>query len=90
MEQQLDLPKTQPKPLARLLTPSGYHELNVVAVEGENLQKLMDRSIPEELKGYIVAFNHGGKIVEPENFYIRKDDQILLAVVPCLKKSLKC
>lgn len=78
----LDRPKTQQKQLARLLTPSGQHNLSVVAMPGESVQQLVDRAIPKEMQGYIVAFNHGMKITELENFYIREEDSILLTVVP--------
>ena len=78
----LDRPNTQQKQLARLLTPSGAHELSVVAVPGETVQELVDRAIPVEMRGYVVAFNHGMKINEPENFWIQEEDSILLTLVP--------
>jgi hypothetical protein len=78
----LDRPNTQQKQLARLLTPSGAHELSVVAVPGETIQELVDRAIPVEMRDYVVAFNHGMKINEPENFWIQEQDSILLTLVP--------
>ena len=76
----LDAPKQ--KELVRLLTPSGPQELQVVAVAGETAQALIERSIAEELRPYVVIFNHGMKIAEPENFWIREEDRILLALIP--------
>lgn len=70
------------KELARLLTPSGPQELQVTAIAGETVQELIDRSIPEELKGYVAAFNNGVAIADPSLFYIQESDSILLAVVP--------
>ena len=78
----LDAPKTQQKQLTRLLTPSGPQELTAVAVPGENAQDFINRTIAEDLRGYVVLFNHGMKIVEPENFWIREDDHLLIALVP--------
>jgi hypothetical protein len=78
----LDAPKTQQKMLTRLLTPSGSHDLTVVAEPGENAQDFIDRAIVPELRSYVVVFNHGMKIAEPENFWLREEDEILLAVVP--------
>jgi predicted phage tail protein len=74
------LPKQ--KEIARLLTPSGPQELSVTAVAGETIQELIDRAIPEELKGYIMAFNRGVAIADPSTFYIQESDSIVLAVVP--------
>lgn len=76
----LDAPKQ--KTLTRLLTPSGAHDLTVVAEPGENAQDFINRAIVPELRSYVIVFNHGMKVVEPENFWLREEDEILLAVVP--------
>jgi hypothetical protein len=76
------LEKPKQREIARLLTPSGPQELSVTAVAGETVQQLIDRAIPEELKGYIVAFNRGTTIADPSSFYIQEDDSIMLAVIP--------
>ncbi len=73
----LDKPKH-----TRLLTPSGSHELSVIAVPGESVKSLIDRAIPVELRDYIVVYNKGAIITEPENFFVREEDDILLMVVP--------
>lgn len=78
----LDAPQTQQKQLARLLSPSGVHNLSIIAVPGETIHELVERAIPEDLRGYLVAFNHGMRVDEPENFWIQEGDSILLAIVP--------
>ena len=78
----LDAPRTQQKTLTRLLTPSGPQELAVVAHDGENARDFIDRAIVPELREYVGFFNHGMKIEDPENFWIREDDRILLVLIP--------
>jgi hypothetical protein len=76
----LDAPKQ--KMLTRLLTPSGPQELAIVAQDGENARDFINRAIVPELREYVGFFNHGMKIEEPENFWIRQDDKVLLVLIP--------
>ncbi len=78
----LDAPSTRHKQLTRLLTPSGPNDLAIVAMPGENAQEFINRAIVPELRSYVVLFNHGMKITNPENFWLREEDEILLVVVP--------